>query len=65
MPTPRVPAPDATTVPVHRIVLDREHYDLLSQLAAENERTLHQQLRYAIRQWVDGQQRPPSPQPRG
>lgn len=52
MAIPLNPGPDDETVTVSRVVLDREHFDALKEMADEEERTISQQLRFVVKSWL-------------
>ena len=52
MAIPLNPGPDDETVTVSRVVLDREHFDALKAMADEEERTMSQQLRFVVKNWL-------------
>lgn len=54
MAIPRSPGPDDQTVTLSRLVLDRPEYDALEEIAKAEERTLAQQIRFALKNWLKG-----------
>ena len=52
MALPLNPGPNDETVTVSRVVLDREHFDALKAMADEEERTIGQQLRFVVKNWL-------------
>ena len=51
MAIPLNPKPEDKTVVLSRVQLDRDLYDALVEMAKQQERTPHQQVRWVLKDW--------------